>query len=183
GLAAVVLLGALLLTGGDPAPPPRPQVVGQGAAPPKPAFPTQQYVGRGVTVNVPRGWQRSTGGLWVDFTDPDDKTRRVRVIVENSTADPARFMKAAGDRLAKSKNCAKPYRRVDLRDTTLMNQPAAELEYTCGTGETMRHGVWRAVISNGRAYSFYLTAREARYAETTAVFEEMVRSFRLAQAG
>ncbi|HWG98745.1 MAG TPA: serine/threonine protein kinase, partial [Pilimelia sp.] len=149
-----------------------------------PDFPTQRFTDRGVTVNVPRGWRKAVGGVYVDFTDPQDPGRRVRILSEPSRAESTRFMEIAESGLRRAKTCAKPYARVQLRTgVTLVDRPAAELEYTCGAGEKMRHGVWRAVVSNGRAYSFYLTTPEHRFAESRGIFEEMVRSFALTAAG
>jgi hypothetical protein len=65
----------------------------------------------------------------------------------------------------------------------LAGEPAAELEYTCGTGDTMRHGLWRAVVRDGKAYSFYLTVAQTRFEESRPIFEELVRSFELTAAG
>ena len=55
--------------------------------------------------------------------------------------------------------------------------PGAELEYTCGDGDKMRHGIWRAIVVDGTAYHFYLTVPDARFAASKVVFDEMVRSF------
>ncbi len=43
----------------------------------------------------------------------------------------------------------------------------------------MRHGVWRAISHNGKAYSFYLSTTDARFEESKVIFDEMVRSFEL----
>jgi hypothetical protein len=68
---------------------------------------------------------------------------------------------------------------VALRDVQLDGRPAAELEYTCGQGDKMRHGIWRAVVVDGRSYHFFLTVPDSRFAESKIIFDEMVRSFRL----
>jgi hypothetical protein len=185
GLAVVLLIGlvAVFSGGSDPAPPPQ-----QAAAPattgPPAGGPTQPHAERGVTVNVPQGWKRTAGGSYVDYTDPQDGGRRVRILVENSTAAPTRFLQSAESRLKKnsSGSCAKPYAKVGLREVEVAGKPAAELEYTCGEGDAKRHGVWRAVIHDGKAYSFYLSVTDARFAESRAIFEEMARSFQLTPA-
>ncbi|MEV6708755.1 serine/threonine protein kinase, partial [Micromonospora wenchangensis] len=55
----------------------------------------------------------------------------------------------------------------------------AEFEYTCGEGDDKRHGVWRGVVHEGKVYSFYLTASDAKFAESKPIFDEMVKSFQL----
>jgi hypothetical protein len=181
GVVAVLLIGAvLLINGGDDPAPTSPPVAQEQPPAQEPAFPVQRFADRGVTLNVPKGWKRANGGLFVDFTDPDDRGRRVRIITEDSDGEPDGFMRVAERGLKKNKACAKPYNRVDLRETELAGQVAAELEYTCGEGSAMRHGVWRAIVSGGTAYSFYLTTPEDRFAETKPIFDEMVRSFALA---
>jgi hypothetical protein len=80
------------------------------------------------------------------------------------------------------KSCARPYAQLAMTDTELAGKPAAEFEYNCGQGDTMRHGIWRGVVSDGKAYSFYLTSNESRFEESKPVFDEMVRSFQLTGA-
>lgn len=182
GVGATLMLGVVLIAsaGEDPAPG-RPPAAAD-PTPQGPSFEVQQYADRGLTVNVPKGWRKSGGGVYVDYTDREDAKRRVRILVEeaSSSTEPLRFLRAAGDRLDRStKICAEPYAQVALREVELAGQPAAELEYTCGEGSAMRHGVWRAMVSDGQAYSFYLTAPEDRFSVSREIFDEMVRSFRL----
>jgi hypothetical protein len=184
GLAVVVVLSAVVLfSSDDPEQTPPPQA-GVSATPVPAAFPTQRYAARGVSVNVPQTWERATGGSYVDFVDPADDGRKVRILVERSTAEPVRFLEIAEQFLkTRSKSCVKPYTRVGLRDAEVGGQPSAELEYTCGTGDRMRHGVWRAIVQDGKAYSFYMTTTEARFAESLPVFQEMVNTFKVTDAG
>ncbi|MBX6357552.1 MAG: protein kinase [Micromonosporaceae bacterium] len=186
GLAVVLVLGtvALLNMGGSPE---RAQPVAQSSQPPadQPSFSVQQYSGRGISVNVPAGWQKKAPAkaVYVDYTDPDDPQRRVRILVEKTGGDdPAKFLSVAGDRLDRnaSGSCDQPYHELNLAaDVQLDGQPAAELEYTCGEGDEQRHGIWRAVIQDGHAYSFYLTVSESRFEESKPIYDEMVRTFKL----
>jgi serine/threonine protein kinase len=180
GLAAVVLLGVIVLASGDDDVTNNPAQVGSSEQA-APSFPTQTHSERGVTVNVPDGWKKSSATLYVDYTDPDDSGRRVRILIENSKSEPTKFLQAAGNRLKDNvaKNCARPYTQIGLTQVEVAGKPAGELEYTCGSGSSMRHGVWRAIIQDGKAYSFYLTVSESRYAESKAIFDEMVRTFQL----
>ncbi|MFC0528122.1 protein kinase domain-containing protein [Phytohabitans kaempferiae] len=184
GVAAVVLLGSIvLLSGGGDTPNTPTQAGAETSAPAAPPFETQQHAERGVAVNVPKGWAKSgkDDQVFIDYTDPDDRGRRVRILVENSRAEPVQFLQAAGNRLRDnvSKNCARPYAELGLTEVEVGGKPAAELEYTCGEGDSMRHGVWRAIVEDGKAYSFYLTTPESKFADSKAIFDEMVRTFEL----
>ncbi|MGW0431608.1 serine/threonine-protein kinase [Micromonospora sp. NPDC003197] len=188
GVAAVLVLvlSLVLFTGGDdPTPPVVPQA-GPSASGQAGAMETQVYAEKGVSVNVPKGWTRKSGGAsYVDYVDPDDAGRRVRVIVENFKGDdPRRWAEIASNGLeGNTKSCARPYAPADITDQQLAGKPAAEFEYECGEGDTMRHGVWRGIIDGGKAYSFYLTSSGGRFEESKPIFDEMVRSFQLTNAG
>jgi serine/threonine protein kinase len=134
-----------------------------------------------VTVNVPKGWTKSTNGSYVDFTDPQDKGRRLRINVERAGGNAQQFLGVAerGLKDPAKKTCAVPYARVDLRDVQLAGQPAAELEYKCGQGDQMRHAIWRATVIRGKAYSFFVTVPASRFDESMAIYQEMVRSFQI----
>jgi len=136
------------------------------------------------TLNVPATWlpQKPPTTAYVDFTDPVDKGRRLRVNVENAGSTAADFLQVAESNLKKNTGtCAAPYNPVALRDTgiTLDGRPAAELEYTCGSGDNMRHGIWRATVVGGKAYEFYLTAPADLFDKTKVVYDEAVRSYQL----
>jgi hypothetical protein len=187
GLAVVLLLGAVLLFSGsdDEQQTPPPQAA-PSSTPAASEIETETHTGRGLSVNVPKGWKKNAprGAVYVDFTDPDDPGRRVRILVERSATEPLTFLRQASDRLDRnSSTCADPYVEVGLREVELAGQPAAELEYTCGEGPKMRHGIWRAVTHDGKAYSFYLTTSEDQFAESKKYYDEMVRSFQFADAG
>jgi serine/threonine protein kinase len=176
-LLAVVLI--ITLTGGGGG---TPTVAGPaGATSVRASFQTQDYRGdRAVAVKVPKDWKRIAAGNWVDYVDPDDAQRKVRVLVESGTITPRRFAEnTAQSTLRSSKNCPKPFRAVAVTDVQVAGHPGAQLEYTCGSGSSMRHGIWRETTVNGRMYSFYLTSTDARFAESKAIFDEMTRTFAL----
>ncbi|GAA0816953.1 serine/threonine-protein kinase [Spirilliplanes yamanashiensis] len=187
GLAAVLLLGGILLaTSGDDAP--TNPVAQPGASDPAtvPAsFATQDHAERGITVKVPKGWQRKTSGqTWIDYVDPADSKRKVRLLVEPGSAQPRRFMEIAEAGLdRKGSSCIKPYARISLTDVEMAGRPSAELQYTCGEGDELRRGVWRQVTAGGKMYSFYMTVPDARFAESRPIFDEMVRTFSVTAAG
>jgi hypothetical protein len=177
-LAVVVLLVLVvaLTNGGDEAPTAQPPSgkTPAGAA----AFPTQDYKERGITVKVPKGWKRNASGNWVDYADPKDSKRKVRILVESSGGNPTSFLNVAEDGLKnRSTSCPKPYARVGLRPATIAGQNGAVLEYTCGTGDSARHGVWGAVVTGGKAYSFYLTTKESQFADSKPIFDEMIKTY------
>jgi serine/threonine protein kinase len=184
GLVAVLAaVGIAVLSGafsGDDSKSP----LGQGSTAPSatatgPAFPVQEFHDdRGLVVNVPQGWTKS-GSSYVDFADPAGG-RKVRINVEAAGGDAEKFMTSAENGLKKPNVCAAPYQRLALRtDVQLDGKPGAELEYTCGEGADTRHGIWRAVVVNGKAYYFYLTVPDSGFAESKVIYDEMVRSFHL----
>jgi hypothetical protein len=185
GVAVVLALSLILLTSGGPDDKtPGQQAKADPTASAARTLPVTRFNDRGVSVNVPRGWQSRPGKSYVDFVDPKDEGRKVRIVVdENINVPPARFMEIAEKTLKNSRNCPKPYQRVALRaDVQAAGRDAAELEYTCGDDKA-RHGVWRAVVQNGKAYSFYLTSTEDRFDQSQPIFAEMVRSFEVTAAG
>jgi hypothetical protein len=190
GAAVVLVIGAIVLFSGDPEPvgPPT-QAAATPTTPAAPPFATQPHAERGVSVNVPKGWKKAApkNAVYVDYVDPADSGRKVRVLIEQTRSNPApvKFLQSAGDQLAKpdSKSCAKPYSELALREVEVGGKPAGELEYTCGGGDAKRHGIWRAVVQDGKAYEFYLTTPDARFEESKPIFDEMVRSFTITTAG
>lgn len=181
GVAVVLVLGAVMLTGET-----APETATLTVVPPSteassaPPFAVRTHNERGVAVNVPRDWERRAGGVYVDYVDPAGTGRRVRVLVEPATAEPKRFLQIAEAQLKKNpRSCAPPYQRIALNDAELAGKPAAELEYTCGSGDDKRHGLWRAIVEGGKAYSFYLFTPEESFEESKPIYNEMVRTFRV----
>lgn len=187
GLAAVLLIGFLVLTGGDDdtQTPTAPQAAPTSATPAADIPELVEHSARGARVLVPAGWQENTGGLYTDYIDPEDNGRKVRVITEKWNNTSERWAAIAEDGLkTRSTSCVKPYRQVALNvNAELAGKPAAEFEYTCGEGDSMRHGIWRGVAHEGKAYSFYLTSTDARFQESRPIFDQMVESFQLTGAG
>ena len=184
-IAGLLLGGIVLATAGDDGPgnpSARPGASDPATVPA--SFDTQDHAGKGVAVKVPKGWKRTQAGSWVDYTDPADSGRKVRVLVEDGNAEPRRFMSIAENTLAnKSKSCVKPYHRISLTDVEFAGRPGAELEYTCGEGPEMRHGVWRETTIDGKMYSFYLTSTDAKFAESRRIFDEIAKTFTVTAAG
>jgi len=183
GLIGVLLIGlsaASGLMGGDPPDQPTPKAQAS-SAPAGPPIEAQPYVdARGMRINVPKTWSNVPAGSYVDFIDPEDRGRKLRVNVERSGPDPRGFLRIAEENLKKNTaSCTAPYTAVSLRDVELAGRQAAELEYTCGSGDTQRHGIWRAVVHNGKAYHFFLTVPSARFEESRRIYDEMVKSFQL----
>ncbi|MFG3709872.1 protein kinase [Micromonospora sp. NPDC047730] len=183
GLAVVLLIGVVVLfTGGDDAPT-IPQAAPTSAAPAG-APEMKEHSGKGVRVMVPQGWERKSAGNWVDYVDPQDEGRKVRILVEDFRTTSIRWAEVAEDGLkTRSKSCVKPYAQLAMNEMEWVGKQAAEFEYTCGEGETKRHGVWRGVVHDGKAYSFYLTSTDAKFAESKPIFDEMVKTFQLTDAG
>ncbi|WP_250027776.1 serine/threonine-protein kinase [Paractinoplanes maris] len=183
-LAVVVLLivvFSLVGSGKDDPTTPVAGSTGNSAAKPA-ALPTQEYSDRGITVEVPKGWTRKAAGVWVDYADPSDAKRKVRILVEDASSrtTPQSFLGGAENTLkTRSTNCPKPYARVGLSDAKISDRDGAVLEYTCGTGPDGRHGLWGAVIAGGKSYSFFLTAKESQFAASKPIFDQMIKTYAL----
>jgi serine/threonine protein kinase len=184
GLVAVLALSAVLATrGGSPAAQadPRPSATASADVPLIDG--AQKYTDKDnrFTLNVPGSWKQAPTGSYVDFTDPDDSGRRLRVNVERAGDSAEDFLVNAENQLKKrTTSCAAPYTRRNLTTVTLAGRPAAELEYTCGAGDTMRHGIWRATVVDRQAYEFFLTVPDTQFSASKAIYDEAVRSYHLA---
>ncbi|RLP87282.1 serine/threonine protein kinase [Micromonospora sp. BL4] len=184
GLALVLLLSVVALTsGGDDPAPTTPQAQPTQSAAAGPAMEMQEHAARGIEVMVPKGWTKATGGVYFDYVDPEDRSRKVRVLTEDFSTTSMRWAEVAEGGLKKAKSCPKPYNRIAMAEKDLAGKPAAEFEYTCGEGDTQRHGIWRGVVTEGKVYSFYLSSNDAKFAESKPIFDEMVRTFQLTGNG
>jgi serine/threonine protein kinase len=184
GALAVVVVLILVFSlaagggGGD-----TPAARSTSAAPVNAAFETQTYDDRGLIVKVPKAWKRNAAGSWVDYVDPDDSKHKVRILVENANGTATSFLKVAENGLKNNPtSCPDPYHRVNLVPTTISGQEGAVLEYQCGSGDSARHALWGAVISNKKAFSFYLTGKESQFQASRPIFDEMVTSYKLGSA-
>jgi eukaryotic-like serine/threonine-protein kinase len=185
GVVVVVALGAVLLVtrGGSPAANAGPAPSASASAD-TPLIPNpQKYTDKAsrFTLNVPASWKQAVTSNYVDFTDPEDSGRRLRVNVERSGDSAEDFLVSAENQLKKkTTSCAAPYTRVGLKtDVTLDGRPAAELEYECGSGDSMRHGIWRATIQDKQAFEFFLTVPDSQFAASKAIYDEAVRTYHL----
>ncbi|HEY7226220.1 MAG TPA: serine/threonine-protein kinase [Micromonosporaceae bacterium] len=174
GLALGIAAAAGAFSGGHASAPPD---VGATSVGPSAPFEVQEYRDRGIAVNVPAGWTRADSqSSYVDFKDPQT-ARWVRINIEQTSLTAKKLLQNAESGLKDPTRCAAPYKRVALHDAELGGLAGAELEYTCGSGATERHGIWRAVVRDGTAYHFYLTTPQAAFADSRAIYDEMVRSF------
>ncbi|MFI1991208.1 protein kinase [Actinoplanes sp. NPDC020271] len=182
-LLAIILIFSLT-GGGNDQPQAQTPTGGQAsAAAPASDVQTQAYKGnKAISVKVPAGWTRTVGGTtYVDYVDPADKLRKVRVLAEPGKATPEKFVTSiAPAGLKKSSNCPAPFKSVGTNtEVQVAGRAAAELEYTCGTGDAMRHGIWRMTQVDGTMYSFFLTAPDAEFADSKKYFDAMAESFQL----
>ncbi len=135
---------------------------------------------RGITINVPASWKKTSASSYTDFTDPDDSNRRIRINVEVSGSNtPASFLGIAEHGLKSASRCTPPYQRISLQPLTLSGRTGSVLEYTCGSGTGKRHGIWAATTAGGHAYHFYLTVPDSEFAASKIIFNTMVSSFKL----
>jgi eukaryotic-like serine/threonine-protein kinase len=186
GIAAVLILVLVLaFSGGGGNTKGSPSAGGKpsASAPPAPDFEVQTFRDdRGMSVSVPANWKKQSTSSYTNFVDPKDSQQRMRLNVESAGNSSAKQFLAGAERNLKNKLCD-GYTRVGLTDITLDGQPAAQLEYTCGSSDGLRHGVWAAVTSNGKAYHFYLTVPDADYAKDLPIYQEMVSTFKLLNDG
>ncbi|MER5455437.1 serine/threonine-protein kinase [Micromonospora sp. NPDC002389] len=182
GLVLVLLIGAVALSGGGGDPPPTTPVADPTISADKSSdIEMEEHSARGVRIMVPKGWTRTTGGSYVDYTDPEDSGRRVRILVERWSGTPTRWAESAQNFLRNQSNsCKQPYEQIAFRSLQVAERPGVEFEYTCGG--TARHGIWQATVHNNKAYSFYLTSTDARFEESRPIYEEMAQSFEITAA-
>jgi hypothetical protein len=174
--AGVLLKGVLGGSGPSAGPTGAPSTPAATSA--TPLIPVQEYADRGMAVNVPKDWTKQASSSYVDYIEAGG-ARKIRINVESTTATAQKFLTTAETGLKKPSVCPSPYTRVALIDNELAKQQAAQLEYTCGTGDAKRHGIWEALVVDGKAYHFYLTVPDSRFDESKIIFQEMLRSFHL----
>ncbi len=187
GAALIVVLAIVLAsTSGGDAQPPAPTAGASpsaSAGPPKPDFAVQTFTDdRGMSVSVPADWKKQSAASYTNFVDPNDGSQRMRLNVESVGGASAKEFLTGAERNLKNKIC-KGYSRVGLTDITLDGQPAAQLEYTCGSGKDLRHGIWAATVYGRKAYHFYLTVPDKDFTKDLPIYQEMVATFKLTAAG
>jgi hypothetical protein len=188
GLAAVILVGVVVLIGGgedEPDVSAGQQPAGdQASADPAdgPPFEVREFADRGIAINLPAAWEQTESTeIRVDFGDPaDTRNRRLRLLFERSDRGSREFVENAAEHGIRN-NCPQPYERVELADFELAGLPATRLEYTCGSGDEARHALWATVVRDGTAYSFFVTLPPDQFEECKAIFDEMVRTFRFVE--
>ncbi|MCZ7420939.1 serine/threonine-protein kinase [Verrucosispora sp. WMMA2121] len=186
GLAVLLLIGIVAFASGGDETPTTPVAEPSTSADEGPGIEMQEHSARGVQMLVPKGWKRAApaGGVYIDYTDPEDSGRRVRILNEKWSGTSVRWAQVAENGLkTRSASCAKPYTQVAMAEKELAGKPSAEFEYTCGEGAEMRHGIWHGVAHDGRLYSFYLTSTDARFEESKPIYAAMLKSFQLTAAG
>jgi eukaryotic-like serine/threonine-protein kinase len=179
-LVLFLIIGAvsgLFGSGGDQKAGPSPTAHATGA----PTFKTEAFHDpRGITVDVPTTWTKDTTSSYTDFFDPDDHNSKLRVNVEGSGTSARSYLEVSEQRLQKNLSpCAAPYTRVDLKDLTLDGKPAAQLEYTCGSGDQKRHAIFGAIVVNKKSYYFFLSVPEARFAQSKPIYDQVVKSVKV----
>ncbi|NLU79302.1 protein kinase [Micromonospora sp. HNM0581] len=186
GLAVLLLIGVVVFAGGGDDTSTVPVAEPSASADEGPGIEMQEHSARGIQMVVPKGWTRAapSGGVYIDYTDPEDSGRRVRILNEKWNGTSARWAEVAENGLkTRPSSCAKPYTQIAAVEKELAGRPSVEFEYTCGEGDEMRHGIWHGVAHDGRLYSFYLTSNDARFEESRPIYTEMLKSFQLTAAG
>jgi eukaryotic-like serine/threonine-protein kinase len=187
GLTTLVLIAVVLAVNsrGDG---PDPAATGPGLTDPsvapvaEPPFAVQTYSGRGIEVNLPEPWQGIDNPdlVYVDYVDPADPSVAVRLLAEPWSGDAQGLVEVA-ERNIQNNGCD-GYERVLLDDIEVADRAGAQLEYTCSDPD-QRRARWVTVVEDGTAYSFRLTAPAGEFADREAIFDELMRSFRLTGDG
>jgi hypothetical protein len=134
---------------------------------------------RGVTLDVPVGWKVSKGSTYIDYRDPKDSDRWLRINVTDEK-DATKALQSADRRFAKE-TCKTAYTKVGLTEAKLGGVDGAQLEFLCTPqGKEPRHAIWRIAVINGKARHVYLSTWETSFAQDKAVFDTALASFRVA---
>jgi hypothetical protein len=175
GAIVLVVVTTLLLSRNNDAGP----KIGTDAAPTAaaPAFPVKRFATNGAAVNVPQDWKKQPAkGTYVDFRDPQDEARWVRVDTYRADGTGNALLNGF-DKRGRAGNICPGYELVGRPEVTLSGQAGSELEYRCHPDSGDRHGIVAAVIIDSRAFVLTMSVPEERFDESRPVFDEMVRSF------
>lgn len=132
----------------------------------------------GYTASLPKAWQ-SAGNA--KYADPQDKTAWIQFLHRGINVSSARFLRGAGNGLAKN-GAYRNYHEIGLnRGVTMAGQSAAELEYTLTDAKTgqRRHGIWRVTVRNGSTYEVYMSVPQDLFKKDKPVFDQAVKSFKI----
>lgn len=180
-LAVLILLVVVISTTGGDDKTSQPVAGPASGAPVNASFDTQIYNAKGVSVKVPKSWKKNSGQSYVDYVDPGDSKHKVRILVEGAGGTPESFLKVAANNLKGNKtSCPTPYKQIGVTPTQIAGHDGAVLEYKCGSGDSERHGLWGAIVTDGHAYSFFVTSTEDQFAASKPIFDEMLSSYKLA---
>ncbi|MBB5870399.1 hypothetical protein F4553_003778 [Allocatelliglobosispora scoriae] len=194
GVGAAVAAAALVTTvaaangvfADDPGSSPTATGPSGAASPSTAASPTVDgivYKGKGIQVVFPTGWKRTVNNDYVQYDDPANSGRWIRLLVNNGK-DAQKTLNSADSQL-KKRGCESEYEKVEIRDAQLAGRPGKELEYLC-TPEAKndvepiaRHGLWRAVVVEGKVYQLYLSTTEADFTLAKPVFETVSGTYQV----
>ena len=152
-------------------------------SPTGPPFPVRSVTEEGMTLNVPEDWVRQDTGNYVQYHHPDDQSAWLRLNQTNDSRPPRQILEGAEkDGFTTGAWGLTDYQRVALRDVELAGHPGAELEYkaTKTSNGQPRRAIWRMIVVDGQNYQIYLSVPEADFERHLPVFEEAVRSVKLA---
>jgi hypothetical protein len=188
GLAAVVLVGTVAaangMFGGGSG---NPDAAGSTTPGPKTSASTSTspqaqavvYAGKGYKVTVPAGWEKRAITNGIEFHDPKQTRRYVRVqVYTGKNVDTA--IESKSKDLQKPTNC-EIYEEIGIAPATLASIAGSQLEYSCTPkGEDPRHGTYTVITSGGKTYRIQTSTWATDYESTKPVFEQFAQSFALA---
>ena len=149
----------------------------------RPLIEVQQYrdTAHPLVVNVPAGWQRQAKATSVDYVDPRDAGRWVRVTVEPASGQTGRaVLQVAATRFGSVAGGCPGLQQIAWSDGKLGGYDSAIMEFSCSpSGGAQRHGLWQLAVVDGLAYGITLSVPASRFDESVVIFNEMVRSLRI----
>lgn len=134
------------------------------------------------TVDVPKGWKEKPESKdKVDLVDPDNEDRWIRFEVSGAQ-DPKTFLENASAGLDGGQFTKGSFKQKDSKAATLSGHDGWMVEYTgkrAADGQK-RHALWIAATVNGQNFQIYLSVPQETFADSQAVFEQAVKSYKLA---
>lgn len=138
--------------------------------------------GLGFSVDVPDGWRRQVkpGGQEVDFLGPGRTDLKFSVLDFAGDSPLKHWRRLEPEVREKSPG----YRSLRMNATTYQGRDAAIWEYTWEGRARPYHAVDLGFGEEGeRHYAVYLSAPDARWAESKKVFDMAVKTFRVKRSG
>ncbi|WP_111602273.1 serine/threonine-protein kinase [Streptomyces sp. Amel2xB2] len=138
----------------------------------------------GFSVDVPKGWKRQEkpGGQQVDFVGgPAGRIELTFSVLDFAEGSPLKHWQRLEPEVREK---SPGYRNLRMNATRYQRQQAAIWEYTWSGRERPYHAVDLGFGKEGRRhYALYLSAPDARWADSKRYFDMAVKTFRVTRGG